>query len=411
MIKITFEEFIISALLKFNRLDKFDIAYLIKVLKSNDIEVLKETKLDKLRFYIETKDGYTMINESITLKDEVDYSTSLEKYMRKHENKKVKEIFDNLDMKEFVLRKVEKYRSIADYQIKRIFNIEQESELYKLEDNRYISSKYNDDIPHDDYKEYYLSKKGELILFKKDYKKEIDTFIKLLNENKYDETLIDDFLMTQKLNKSPYNILTISNFLNFCYTYDRNPNKSITNELHFERLKTVPDTMLDENGKERMQDMLSVWDDAHCIHICHPNHIFDNIINKDNRTIDTIDWDNIDIDKMFNKKDYKTFILPSIKDAFRYVHKRLGNEIMTELKKGNKDVTSYLVVIEKYNIEWDNYYLVRGIIKGDKEGYSLAFNPEYEKVIPKSVWERSMRFSGNVVPEPYTLKRTLKQSK
>ena len=86
MIKITFEEFLISALLKFNRLDKFDIAYLIKVLKSNDIEVLKETKLDKLRFYIETKDGYTMINESITLKDEVDYSTSLEKYLRIHEN-------------------------------------------------------------------------------------------------------------------------------------------------------------------------------------------------------------------------------------------------------------------------------------------------------------------------------------
>ena len=52
MIKITFEEFLISALLKFNRLDKFDIAYLIKILKSNDIEVLKETKLDKLRFYI-----------------------------------------------------------------------------------------------------------------------------------------------------------------------------------------------------------------------------------------------------------------------------------------------------------------------------------------------------------------------
>ena len=217
--------------------------------------------------------------------------------------------------------------------------------------------------------------------------------------------------MTQKLNKSPYNILTISNFLTFCYTYDRNPNKTITNELYFERLKTVPETMLDENGKERMQDMLSVWDDAHCIHICHPNHIFDNIINKDNRTIDTIDWDNIDIDKMFNKKDYKTFILPSIEDAFRYVHKRLGNEIMTEIKKGNKDVTSYLVVVEKYNIEWDNYYLVRGIIKGDKEGYSLAFNPEYEKVIPKSVWERSMRFSGNIVPEPYTLKRKIKQSK
>lgn len=412
MIEITFEEFLTSALLKFNRLDKFDIAYLIKILKSNDIEVLKETKLDKLRFYIETKDGCIMLDKSLSLKDEIDYNTTLEEYMKKHENKKVKEIFDNLDMKEFILRKVEKYGTIADYQIKRTFNIKQEYELYKLTDNRYISSRYNDDIPHDDYKEYFLSKKGMLELFKKDYKNEIDNFIKLLNDNKYDETLLDDFLITQDLNKSPYTILTISNFLEFCSIYDRNPNKVIINELYFERLETVPKTILDDNGKKRMQDMLSVFDDAHCIHICHPNHIFDNnTLTKEKRNIDTIDWDNIDIDKMFNKKDFKTFILPSIEDAFKYVHKRLGNEIMTEIKKGNKDATSYLVVVEKYNIDWENYYLIRGIIKGDKEGYSLAFNPEYEKSIPKSIWEKSMRFSGNEVPRIYTLKRNTRQNK
>lgn len=39
-------------------------------------------------------------------------------------------------------------------------------------------------------------------------------------------------------------------------------------------------------------------------------------------------------------------------------------------------------------------YLTRGIIKGDYEGYSAAFNSEYQKAIPQSVWGKSLRFSG-----------------
>lgn len=79
---------------------------------------------------------------------------------------------------------------------------------------------------------------------------------------------------------------------------------------------------------------------------------------------------------------------------------------MQEVKKGNKDnAVSYLTIIEKYRFDYEDYYLIRGIIKGDYKGYSIAFNPEYKKVIPQRVWDKSLRFSGHEVPNVYCLKR------
>ena len=139
-----------------------------------------------------------------------------------------------------------------------------------------------------------------------------------------------------------------------------------------------------------------------------PNHIFDGakLITKDIREIKNINWNDIDIEKMFRINNYGTFILPECNEAFKYVHNRLGHQIMREVKKGNKDTAvSYLAVVEKYRFDYDDYYLIRGIIRGDYEGYSIAFNPEYQKVIPKSIWDKSLRFSGHEVPNIYCLKR------
>ena len=106
-----------------------------------------------------------------------------------------------------------------------------------------------------------------------------------------------------------------------------------------------------------------------------------------------MNWDDIDVERMFLINDLKHSLY--FHDIFDYVHKRLRNEIMREIKKGNKEVLSYLVVVEQiYNSNEDNYYFVRGIIRGDYKGYSLAFNPDYEKRIPKSIWEKSLRIVG-----------------
>ena len=181
-----------------------------------------------------------------------------------------------------------------------------------------------------------------------------------------------------------------------------------TSEINYKRLKSVYGSFFDDEGKKIIEDILSVWDDGHCIYICHPNHIFagNKLITKDNREIKNINWNDIDINKMFRINDYKTFISPEYYEAFKYIHNRLGHQILGEVKKGNKDTAvSYLAVVEKYRFDYEDYYLIRGIIRGDYEGYSIAFNPEYQNTIPKSVWDKSLRFSGHEVPKIYSLKR------
>ena len=158
---------------------------------------------------------------------------------------------------------------------------------------------------------------------------------------------------------------------------------------------------LDMNDKatftQEMQNMLDVWDN-HCIYICNPNHLF-----KENK-----EWDNIDINKMLEMNDYEKFLTFDFKEAFKYVHNRLGHAVMEEIKdKGRDNAVSYLAVVENYLYEGEDNYLVRGIIRGDINGYSLLFNPEYKLAIPKTSAEAVLRIDGNdeYLPEVYKKRR------
>lgn len=119
-----------------------------------------------------------------------------------------------------------------------------------------------------------------------------------------------------------------------------------------------------------------------------------------------INWNDIDIERMFRIKEYKTFLTPDCSQTFRYVHSRLGNQIMRGISQKNGEYAiSYLAIVEQYTFDYEDNYLVRGIIRGDREGYSIAFNPEYQKTIPQSIWEKSLRMSDHEIPSAYLVKR------
>lgn len=160
-------------------------------------------------------------------------------------------------------------------------------------------------------------------------------------------------------------------------------------------------TRLDMEDRETftktMNNMLEVWDN-HSIYICHPNQIFK----------EKVEWDNIDINKMFESGNYETFLTFDFKEAFKYVHNRLGKAIMEEIKeKGRDNAVSYLVVVERYSYEGEDNYLVRGLIRGDIKGYSVLFNPEFIKAIPKTTIEATLRIDGDeeYLPETYKKRR------
>lgn len=287
-------------------------------------------------------------------------------------------------------------------------SVAEKEKLEEFKNNGYVSITYNDDIPHDDYEEISLSKKGEVALFKLNNSEAITSFINKLRALRYDVSLLDDFLMKQDLSWDASVLLSIDALNKFCLDYDRCNLEEGASSLYFTRLENNKETMFNEEGKKLITDMLSVIDDGHCIYVCHPNHIFDGEkpINHDVRRMLNINWDDIDISKLFGIGDYGTFVLPEPSDAFKYVHAKLGNAIMKQVKEGHKDTAlSYLAVVERYRFDAEDFYMIRGIIQGDYEGYSLAFNPEYQKTIPQSVWDRSLRFSGREVPEAFLVKR------
>ena len=149
--------------------------------------------------------------------------------------------------------------------------------------------------------------------------------------------------------------------------------------------------------RDTMKNMLSVWQN-NCIYVCHPNHIF-----KENG-----DWDDIDIKKMFKINDYKTFITFSTKDAFVYAQNRIRHNFETQVaKNGIDNAISYVAVVERYRFEGEDNYLVRGIIRYDKDGYSVLFNPEYVEAMPKNAFDEWLQLDDDEdnIPNAYKKRR------
>jgi hypothetical protein len=144
-----------------------------------------------------------------------------------------------------------------------------------------------------------------------------------------------------------------------------------------------------------MTDLLAVYDN-HCIYVTNPDNLFNG----------SYDWDNIDVKKMLDSNDYKTFMSYDPREAIKYVHQTLGNDVMKKYRELGRDkAVSYLVVVEEYPFEGEDNYLVRGIIRGDMEGYAFSFNQEYKESIPKDKFEIYSRLDGNEEDLPKVYKK------
>lgn len=403
------EQLVAGALLNFDRVSSLDITLLAKdFLKRYPDYELSDMKLDYLKDYVEVEEGKISLKNGLNLDSYVPQNESnLRKRLEQIAGACIRKYFQEFDIEEFMLRKIEHHSGVREDSIDSVFCKIQQEELKKLEEKGYLTTTWQDDAIYDDYRETRLSDFGKLRLFKIDNVEEIRRFIEILKSMRYDTSLLDDFLIKQDLDMPVWSVLDLVKLEEFCNRYDRAISEEGASSINLIRLQSDKKTILDEQGKKLMQDMLSVWDN-HCIHICHPNHLFAGAkpITADVREMANINWNDIDIEKMLRINDYKTFITPDCREAFRYVHQRLGHQIMNEVKKGNTNrAISYLVVVERYTFDYEDNYLVRGIIRGDVDGYSIAFNPEYQKTIPQSTWEKSLRMGDHEIPVAYLVKR------
>lgn len=401
-VKLSMEQIVAGALLlNFESMSSIDISLLTEdFLKKNPDYKFTSDDFSYLNKYIQSENEIISLRTGLTMNTYVPENRSnLRKRLGQIAGARIRKYLETFDMEEFMLRKIKYYSGAV---IPNLCQNEQD-ELNKLNAKGYLTISGDGDS-----KVISLSSSGMLRLFKIDYTEEIERFSETLKSLRYAPSLLDEFLINQDLRLPVSTILNIKNFEQFLNNYSGTTLEAGVSEVSFERLTRGSESIFDESSKQVIQNMLSVWDDGHCVYICHPNHIFDGakLITKDVRDIRNVNWDDIDIEKMFRINDYKTFVSPDCGEAFKYVHNRLGNQIMQEVKKGNREAAvSYLAIVEKYCLDYENYYLVRGIIKGDSNGYSIVFNPEYQKVIPESIWDKSLRLCGHGVPEAYCVKR------
>ena len=399
-------QLIAGSLLIFDKVDNLDLSLLWYELEQDEDIHIEGEAISDIEKYINIENGVISLKEGLTLDTHVGNSFTLGEKLTQIAGPTVSDYCSGLDVEGFTLLKLSQYDNVPVNDLSIMFNSTEIKAIDQLLDSYHLIASWCDNVVYDDYQIISLTFLGKQKLFIYENKKQVEKFKSVLKSMRYDEELLDDFLKAQNLEQTPDQILTLDNFINFCYQYDRCPTKEGATSVRFEKLGNSKDGILDEYGKKQMNEMLSIWDEGHCVYVCHPNDLFvPELITCDNKEIRNINWEDIDVFEMLTVGNYQLFYLPKCSDDFESVLNHLQCDMKISSKNEDNTVVSYLAVVEKYNYNGEDNYLVRGIIRGDNEGYSLAFNPEYQKAIPMSAPDKSQRACGCKTPNVYMKRR------
>jgi len=119
-----------------------------------------------------------------------------------------------------ILKIIEEAKVIRLSELGRMLDLTQKELLPYLFEEGLLIDSWNNDVPHDDFKEVRLCQKGFIYLFKKNHFDMISAFCEILEVNNYDISLLDEFLETQDFSKIAEEILTLENFITFINIYD-----------------------------------------------------------------------------------------------------------------------------------------------------------------------------------------------
>lgn len=210
---ITFDQLVALSFLKFVRIDEIDITLVLRDVK----DIAEVSVRDDTSEYFIMSDGSVILENRYIDKFYKNVDISLFESLRCG---KVLNYFKNLDMFEFMLRKIQLLSNVCGdkFELNNNLSFIQKNILAQLYKKRYIDdySCKDDEM----YESVRLTKRGELYLYLIDNKEKIDEFKKLLEVNGYDLTFLDAFLISQDLNTPISEMLTINNFKVFCDNYE-----------------------------------------------------------------------------------------------------------------------------------------------------------------------------------------------
>lgn len=174
-------------------------------------------------------------------------------------------------------------------------------------------------------------------------------------------------------------------------------------EVQYEQIPII-NGKVDEEAMEKLNVLLTIYKDGNVIYLCHPKHLFEHYVeNKETKEISMVDWNGIDINRMFHVNDYGHFSMveqcySSGRYNYQYLRKKSSHMMRKYLSEGKVEMVYPFVVLEEIYNSSDNTseYFVRGMICCNQDGFQIAFNPKNDKkVLHESVWEKGLRMGDN----------------
>lgn len=214
---VRIEDLILVSCIMFDRFDSMDVSVL-KQMISNDFELVVDDASDK---YFVINDGSVIVENSYF--DEIKSSIDMNLIKSVKKSNLYKHL-KYINIIEFILRKIKlmdngalpvtEVEYLFSHQVELLKNIYKENYITVY---TYIDNNYNDDFIA-----LKLTKSGDLYLYLIDNKENIDKFFNMLEELGCNKDIFNTFLLSQDLEKNINEILTINNFMDFCYEREVN---------------------------------------------------------------------------------------------------------------------------------------------------------------------------------------------
>lgn len=215
--KVMFDRLVAGTILKFGKVDSADITLIVK-----DIDSVFEVDIDKedISKYFVMRNGNILLNE-----DYVNYIyKNINNFLlEKMSVNMIARYFDNLDIENFVLRKINLLGLgyIPKDDLIHNFSVIQLHALKNLYEKGYVLDYLHKDLIYGDYCAVKISKIGIIKLFVDDNYMMVNRFYKTLIDLKIDVSMLDNYLMSVNLNVDIMDILDTDNYLDFCENYDK----------------------------------------------------------------------------------------------------------------------------------------------------------------------------------------------
>ena len=209
MEKVGLERIIAGGILKFGKIDSADVSLIVK-----DIDKVFEVDIDRERM-----DKYVVISDGcILLSDRY-----MEKIYRNINNRKLEKLsvgmleryFDNMDVMNFVLRKVMFLGegNVPKDDLIHNFSVIQLCALWDLYNGGYVEDYMQEDCMYGDYRAVRVSKLGMVKLFMDENQIKIDNFYKDIIANEIDGRYIQKYLMEMDLDDNIDSLLDVGRYL------------------------------------------------------------------------------------------------------------------------------------------------------------------------------------------------------